>query len=118
MPNKKAKKTWKAKNRRHTKTADTIQTSYNPRQNLNVKVPKALADIIPQTVKESMTSPEVYPYLNKSIAMQHDDKQLIHIDQDNVVVNLDLHETKSNESLYGVMSKTKQQRYKWQIEEK
>eukprot|EP01083_Nonionella_stella_P157438 511164_1 len=40
------------------------------------------------------------------------------MEKDNVVVNLDFHETKSSESLYCVMSKIQHQRHDWQLKDK
>eukprot|EP01084_Bolivina_argentea_P183553 316710_1 len=116
-------KTSKSKNRR--KPINPIkanQASYDPpsAHGLNVKIPKPLTeDIIPQTVKNAapIAPATQYSYLKKSIAMQHNDKQL-HLNQDHVVVHVDFHETKGNELLYCVMSKIQHQPYNWQVHHK
>eukprot|EP01084_Bolivina_argentea_P246033 411829_1 len=110
----------KSKNRRKTQATDTIegnQPSYEP-QNVKVKIPRALTDdVITQTIKEPIASHKLYSYLNKSIAMQRTDKQL-HEDKENVVVNVDFHAAKTNESLYCVMSPIQHQRCNWQLSPK
>eukprot|EP01083_Nonionella_stella_P285364 971305_1 len=123
IANAKQKGNKKAKKRRNTLDAVAAnQPSYDPpfgaTQKLKVKIPKTVTeDIIPQIVQEPIASQHMYSYVNKSIVMQRNDKQLS-MEKDNVVVNLDFHETKSSESLYCVMSKIQHQRYDWQLEDK
>eukprot|EP01083_Nonionella_stella_P189693 702022_1 len=113
----KANKKSKSKKRRkmaHTVTAN--QSRYCPpfdaKQSLSVAIPNTFVeDMIAPTVKEPVTS---HSYLYKSIAMQHNDKQL-DMNQTNVFVNMDLHEEKSNESLYCVISKIQHERCNWQL---
>eukprot|EP01083_Nonionella_stella_P189692 702020_1 len=103
----KANKKSKSKNRRKTThTVKTNQSRYCPPFEA-IAMPNTFAP----TVKEPI-APRSYLY--KSIAMQDNDKQL-DMNQTNVFVNVDLHEEKSNESLYCVISKIQHERCHWQL---
>eukprot|EP01083_Nonionella_stella_P057935 151898_1 len=111
--------------------------SYDPIKGAkkHVKVSRELTDeIIPKTIKENIS--HVYSYLDKSIGMQYNDKQIIDDDDECVddtddckhlpteyhVINMDFHDKISNEPLYCVMQRmdtvTQRGHYKWQLNHK
>eukprot|EP01083_Nonionella_stella_P285626 972324_1 len=119
----KANRKSKPKNRRKpTNTTKVNQPSYCPpvkaARHLRVGIPNTLVENeIQQTVKEPIASRQANSYVYKSIVMQRNDKQLF-MDQKNVVIDVDLHEEKSNESLYCVMSRIQHERCNWQLHKK
>eukprot|EP01084_Bolivina_argentea_P153763 268081_1 len=96
--------------------------SYHPstkyRAKGNIKISKTMTNkMIPNKIKFPITN--IYRYLDKSIAMQYNDKQ-INMNDDCQIVNVDFQDNNSN-ILFCVLRKqhiSKSEQYKWVLDDK